>query len=236
MGSELYRKHAAEYARAIQNNAYNSQYERPSLMAMLPSVNNSNVLDMGCGPGLYTQELIEMGAKVTAIDNSPEMIDLVKDNSGDGVRAYVQDLNDGLPLQSDSSFDLVISPLTIHYIEDWRTLFCEIARVLRPFGQFVFSTHHPMMDFESTVSGNYFDTELLTQEWNTIGAPVEVSFYRRPLTELFRAVENAGMNVVTLREGVPTEEMKLNSTETYDLISTTPTFIFVKCKLPTPRS
>ena len=94
----------------------------------------------------------------------------------------------------------------------------------------MFSTHHPMIDFGFSVSGNYFDTELLTQSWNTIGTPIEVQYYRRPLTELFNAIESSGMTVASLNEGVPDKRMKEVSEETCNKLSTSPGFVFLMCR------
>lgn len=210
MTKKLYTTHAEEYDKVIQNNLYNALYERPTLFAMLPNIKNLNILDMGCGSGIYSKRLLEMGAnKVTAVDLSENMISIVKkklDNKN--LKAYTQDLANGLPEEQNNSFDLIISPLTIHYIKNLQKLFKEVSRVLKPNGQFIFSTHHPQIDFESSVSKNYFETELLTQTWKTIGKPVEVQFYRRPLTELFKTIEESGMSVVSLNEGKPDEKMK----------------------------
>ena len=37
-----------------------------------------NVLDLGCGPGVYATELTAKGANVTAVDSSHEMVELTK--------------------------------------------------------------------------------------------------------------------------------------------------------------
>ncbi len=99
------------------------------------------------------------------------------------VLAYSQDLSIGLPKEASNSVDVIICPLMVHYIEDLSQLFLEINRVLKKGGYFVFSTHHPFADFETTISGNYFERELVTEKWKTVGEPIEVTFYRRSLTD-----------------------------------------------------
>ena len=49
--NSLYHKLAIDYLAAIENNAYNVQYERPSLSALMPPLRNLSVLDLGCGRG-----------------------------------------------------------------------------------------------------------------------------------------------------------------------------------------
>lgn len=230
MKNLMYSKFAHDYAVAIQNNISNAHFERPSLQAMLPSLTNKDVLDLGCGPGVYAEYLLENNARVTAIDASSEMIDIVKKKLGVKLNAYTQDLSLGLPGEKDNSYDLVICPLTIHYIEDLSLLFKDIKRVLKKDGCFIFSTHHPLADLSLSISGNYFERELVTDTWDTIGRPVEVRFYRRSLTEIFEFISNAKLCVVELSEGKPTEAAKVIQIEDYDYLSKNSNFIFIKCQ------
>ena len=68
MSNPMYSEHAAAYAQAIRDNSYNASYDRPSLLALLPELNEMKVLDLGCGPGVYAEILLSRGAEVTAPD------------------------------------------------------------------------------------------------------------------------------------------------------------------------
>ncbi|KEI71892.1 class I SAM-dependent DNA methyltransferase [Endozoicomonas elysicola] len=230
MSAPMYSQYANEYAQAITNNVYNALLERPSMLAMLPELQGKSILDLGCGPGAYVEHFLSQGARVTASDVSPEMVQIVQKKFGDQVTAYVADLSHGLPDEQDSSYDLIVCPLTIHYIEDLSPLFNDARRVLNGGGSFFFSTHHPIVDFEVSPSGNYFSRELIIEEWDTIGHPVQVQFYRRSLTELFNAIANAGLYVAALSEGCPAEAMKDISPESYNHLLNNPNFLFVECK------
>ncbi|PSW16068.1 SAM-dependent methyltransferase [Photobacterium rosenbergii] len=236
MKSKMYSTFASEYDEVIQDNIYNAHLERPTLQAMLPVLNDIDVLDLGCGSGVYAQFLLEQGAKhVTCIDYSEEMVQLVaskavKAELTDKVVAYAQDLSKGLPKEKDASVDLVISPLMVHYIEDLNPLFRDVHRVLRVGGSFVFSTHHPFADFECTQSGNYFERELVQEEWNTVGKPVQVSFYRRSLTEIMNALTQNGLVITQISEGEVSEKVKEMDEGRYEYLSKNPNFIFIKCQ------
>ncbi|WP_422139290.1 class I SAM-dependent DNA methyltransferase [Endozoicomonas sp. ALC020] len=227
----MYEKFARDYEKAIIDNIYNGHLERPSLIAMLPELGGKSVLDLGCGPGVYAEYLINQGAKVTAIDASLEMVEIVKEKLGDNVRTYAQDISLGLPEEKEASYDVIICPLTVHYIEDLSVLFGDVKRLLKNGGVFIFSTHHPIVDFEVSSSGNYFQRELITEEWDTVGHPVGVSFYRRSLTEWFESLAAADLCVTHLSEGKPSERMKSLCAESYKKLSTTPNFIFFKCEV-----
>ncbi|WP_257280927.1 class I SAM-dependent methyltransferase [Endozoicomonas sp. ISHI1] len=229
--SKMYEQFARDYEKAIVDNIYNGNLERPSLIAMLPELAGKNVLDLGCGPGVYAEYLLNQGASVTAVDVSQEMIKIVIEKLGDKVQAYPQDLSRGLPQEKDASYDIIICPLTVHYIEDVSLLFGDVKRLLKQGGVFIFSTHHPVVDLEVSPSGNYFQKELVTEEWDTVGHLVEVSFYRRSLTEWFESLASVGLCVTQLSEGKPTERMKSLCAESYKRLSTTPHFIFFKCEV-----
>ncbi len=44
------------------------------------NIRNMRVLDAGCAAGWYTEQLINRGASVIAIDLSPDMVDATKKN------------------------------------------------------------------------------------------------------------------------------------------------------------
>ncbi|MUK65076.1 class I SAM-dependent DNA methyltransferase [Aliivibrio fischeri] len=229
--SSMYTTFAEQYDNVVQDNIYNAYLERPSLQAMLGDLNGCDVIDLGCGSGVYADYFIHRGvAKLTCIDYSPNMIEIVKRKFGDRITAYAQDASIGLIKEASESADLIISPLMIHYLEDLSVLFNDVARVLKNGGSFAFSTHHPFADFECTLSGNYFEREFITEMWNTVGEPVEVTFYRRSLTEIMNAITDSGLVVTQLSEGKVAEEVKQISLEKYEYLSKNPNFIFIKCQ------
>lgn len=213
-----------------QDNLYNAHFERPNTLELIGDVSGKKVLDLGCGSGLYAQILLARGASaVTCIDASQEMIEIVKGKLGETVSAYAQDLSKGLPEEEDAQYDVVICPLMIHYIQDLRPLFNDVKRVLKAGGEFVFSTHHRFADFECSVSGNYYDKELVEDMWNTIGDPVPVAFYRRSLQDITDAITESRMAILALSEGKVNDKIREISEEHYQRLSTFPNFIFIKC-------
>ncbi|MDC5706389.1 class I SAM-dependent methyltransferase [Vibrio europaeus] len=229
--SEMYTKHALKYSEVVKDNIYNALLERPSTLALLGDVKGKAVVDMGCGSGIYAQWFLEHGvSNLTCVDLSTEMIDLVKSEYGGRITAYVQDLSKGLPNEESNSADIIVCPLVLHYIEDLNVVFQDVYRVLKPGGYIVFSTHHPFADFECTSSGNYFERERVTEDWNTVGDPVEVSFYRRSLTEVSDAVTYSGLVISRISEGEVDERAKAISEEAYQHLKRNPNFIFFRCE------
>ena len=227
--NEIYSKYATDYANAIKDNVYNALYDRPSLLSLIKGELFTDALDMGCGPGEYIPELKKYAQNITAIDLSEEFIEMVRSKYS-GVKSYVCDISRGIN-EADRSFDLVISPLAIHYIEDFDFLFSEVSRILKKDGIFVFSTDHPVMDIHFNKPPNYFKKEKVTQSWNVLGDnKTEVSFLRRPLVETFNSLFKNGFVIEGFNEGVPSEKIKEKSEKLYEKLTTFPQFIFVRAR------
>src|SRR5919198_1989929 len=118
--------------------------EWPALKRMLPPLEGLRVLDLGCGFGAFARWAREMGAdSVLGVDRSEKMLARARAQTQDpGVTYRLADIEHlAVP---DTSFDLVYSSLTLHYIEDLRAVCAAIRRLLAPDGRFVFSVEHPV--------------------------------------------------------------------------------------------
>lgn len=85
-----------------------------------------NVLDLGCGTGSVSAELITRGHHVTGID---VMADAVKRACERGLNALVYDLNNPLPFEANS-FDCVLALDILEHLFDPIAMLMEIQRVL----------------------------------------------------------------------------------------------------------
>ncbi|MCM3357224.1 class I SAM-dependent methyltransferase [Psychrobacillus sp. MER TA 171] len=212
-----------------QRSIYNTEYERPEMVKQMPSnLNNLSVLDAGCAAGWYTSQLIREGATVTAIDISPKMVEATKRRVKDIANVLCLSLEEELPFE-DNSFDLIISSLVLHYINDWELTFKEFQRILKPGGQFIFSVHHPSMDMKKTEEGDYFAHEFIIDQWKRDGKIIEVPFYRRPM----QAILNETLKYFKLErliEPQPTEEFKNIDPKGYHKLMTTPHFLIINAR------
>lgn len=223
----VYQNIADRYAAEVDTRPVNAFYERPAVLSLLPPLAGTRVLDAGCGPGWYAEHLVAQGADVTAIDVAPRFVELTRARVGDRARVLQADLARPLDFAADGAFDLVVSPLALHYVLDWDALLRELARVLRPGGLLVFSTHHPLMTWQLFQTPDYFATELLESKWDTVG---KVTFYRRPLTAITEALAGAGFVVERLIEPQPTEAFRRASPAEYDKYMKNPWYLVVRAR------
>ena len=138
------------------------------------------------------------------------------------------DLSQPLTFLDSSSFDIVLSPLVLNYIEDWATPLAEFHRVLRPGGYFVFSVQHPFSDFTYFKSNNYFATELVANEWRVFGEmKVRMPCFRRSLQETINLLIEAGFRVERILEPKPTDEFREADPEDYEELMRQPVFLCI---------
>jgi SAM-dependent methyltransferase len=156
---------AARYSARIDDRPWNALYERPTTLTLLPMVNDTDVLDAGCGHGWYTDRLVCHGARVVAVDRSAAMVALAQKRMAGRARVIQGDVGNLRSILSDGTFDLVLSSLVLHYEANLSAVFAECARLLRPAGTLVFSTHHPVHDQASILDPGYLSAELIEEEW-----------------------------------------------------------------------
>jgi ubiquinone/menaquinone biosynthesis C-methylase UbiE len=98
------------------------------------------VLDVASGPGYAAARAAARGAEVTAIDVSPEMVELAA-SLHPGVRFEVADAG-ALPF-ADASFDAVVANFLMPHVADLPGVVAELARVVRPGGRVALTTWDP---------------------------------------------------------------------------------------------
>ncbi len=224
---------AADYSADHRGSPPNSYYERPATVALLGKVTGKQVLEVGCGPGLLTEWLIDNGACVKAFDVSPEMVRIARQLIGDRAHVVVADLEQPLRFVAEGSIDVVVASLVLHYVRHWAPVLKEFRRVLRPNGYVVFSTHHPALDWQLCSPENYFAVKQVTETWVKGGRPYEVTFWYRPLTAMTEAIAAAGFVIERLVEPEPTPALASLDREADHRLRTEPGFLFFKLRAVT---
>lgn len=100
-----------------------------------------SVLDIGCGGGFTCEFLAKRGAMVTGLDQSAACIQAAAGHAKSAGLSicYQQGEAEALPFEANI-FDVVVCVDVLGHVESPASTIAEIARVLRPGGQFCFDT------------------------------------------------------------------------------------------------
>lgn len=226
---DAYEHLADAYSAHIDTKPHNAYCERPATLSLLPEVRGLRVLDAGCGSGIYSEWLLEHGAEVVALDASPKMVEHATRRTQGRATIRVADLGAPLDFLESGAFDLVVCPLVMEYIRDWRATFAEFHRVLRPGGVLVVSVTHPAFDFAYHRSRRYFEVERVQAEWRGF-TPVRVRMpsYRRSLAETVNPFADAGFRIEQLLEPRPTDAMRIADPKHYAELMHQPCFVCIR--------
>jgi ubiquinone/menaquinone biosynthesis C-methylase UbiE len=229
VAQDAYNELAEEYAARIDTKPHNAYYERPATISLMPDVNEKHVLDVGCGPGFYAEWLVKHGAHVIAFDANPKMVKLARQRLGESAEVVQANLENPLDFLEDASFDMVVAPLVLDYVEDWEAAFREFHRVLTAGGCLVFSMEHPYIKFFAfRETSNYHEVELVKYTWRGFGKPVIVPSYRRPLSAVVNPLLRVGFILDQILEPLPTAEFKEKAPQDYEELMHSPGFMCVR--------
>lgn len=225
---DAYEAMAERFAARVDYYAWNAHYDRPAMLALLPDVNGKDVLDAGCGPGAYAEEMVARGARVTGIDASPTMVALAEKRLDGRAKFSVVNLELPLTMFESASFDMVVSALTLDYVKNWDAVFAEFARVLRAGGPFLFSMQHPLSDYVLNMADDYMQTEMYHARFRSIDPKLMVPTYRRPLHNVLNPLARAGFVLDQLVEPQPTAKFREQFPEQYERLMLRPDFMILK--------
>lgn len=100
-------------------------------------VAGETAVDMGAGTGFVTQELLDRKLKVIAVDQSPEMLDILMQKFGSsGQITCLQADAYSIPLENES-IKYVMANMFLHHVENPEKSILEMSRILKPGGKLV---------------------------------------------------------------------------------------------------
>ena len=216
----------------------NATMEIPIMKELMGNVSSKIVLDLGCGFGEMGKYLLEEKCKhYTGVDVSSNMIEKAREE----LSAYE---NSTLLKNSVEDFifrhqyDLIISSLAFHYIEDVQSVFQKVFLNLNANGKFIFSIEHPAcsagLDLEFNLSNkkqgwlldNYFHSGKREESW--LGS--NVVKYHKTIEEYFSLLRETGFIVEDIRESKPKREL-FKKEEDFLRRMRIPWFLFFSCSI-----
>ena len=191
----------------------NEVIEIPAVKALLPPLAGLRVLDLGCGTGGLCRYMAEQGAAtVIGVDVSARM--LRQAQSQDDFNGRITYTQAGIENYDapEGAFDVVVSSLALHYVDDISVAFARAAKWLASGGDFILSVEHPLQTagiaphegWEKDAGGrrvafrvnHYFDETMRVRTWIVDG----VTTYHRTLSTYFNALTRAGFTILEVVE------------------------------------
>jgi SAM-dependent methyltransferase len=116
----------------------------PALFTLLPDVQDKRVLDAGCGEGYLCRKLARLGAHVTGVDYSEEMLAMARERTDPalGIR-YLHGNCEHMDFLDPDSFDLVVSNMMLMDLADYEAALFSMHRALVDDGILLLSISHP---------------------------------------------------------------------------------------------
>lgn len=191
----------------------NRVMEEPALLAELGSVEGLRVVDLGCGDAALGRVLLRGGcARYLAIDGSARMVELARETlrgtAGEVERGDIEDFS-----APPGAFDLVVSRMALHYVEDVGRVLAACHACLAPGGRIVLTVVHPVVTAHDArastdelragwVVDDYFCGGPREQDW--LGAAVV--WHHRTIEAYISALQGAGFALTALSECPPQRE------------------------------
>ena len=192
-------------------------FEHTAFKSLLPDVTGQRALDLGCGTGQWAAFLAECGAsEVIGVDLSEQMLAVAHRDRAHPRVTYQRNSMEDAEFPA-GRFELVISSLAFHYVDDFAGLAGRVANWLTPGGHLVFSTEHPVYLSRATSEGWVRDADGNIQHWALNGYGDEglreenwimagVRKHHRMVSTILNDLAGAGLIIERVEEPMPTPE------------------------------
>lgn len=218
----------------------NNLFEIPALFSMMPELKGKRVLDLGCGFGEHCKQFIEQGAqKVVGIDISEKMLAVAQKENANPNISYINMSMENIG-ELDEKFDVVVSSLAFHYVEDYAGVVKNIYNLLEKEGIFIYSQENPLCTCHSggdrwtrDEKGNKIHLNLrdygIEGERESVWFVDNVKKYHRTFSTIINTLINAGFSIEKMIEPLPSEEILANYPDYQDLFHK-PDFLLLRVK------
>lgn len=235
--ADVYNKHGQQYheSRITKGRFFNEFLEMPATLSLIPEdLSGKNILDAGCGSGLYAREMAKRGAKVLAVDISQTMIDIAQKETpkSDDIIYQVGNICE-LKAQSQS-LDLIICNYVLENISDISSAFREFKRILKPGASCIYSISHPLRGTAEKESfegheiwklKNYFDRGVRISDF---GQGMRVKKYKRTLSDYLNAAIDQGFAIQHMIEPQPIPAGEKSDPIAYEMAMRLPQLLLLK--------
>jgi len=232
----LWDEHAQWWIDGFTDGADPEYVEQIIPLAVEELAGRGKVLDLGCGDGQIARALAAQGSDVLGVDPTQLHIDVAIERGG-GPR-YLLGSATKIPAD-DNSFDAVVACLVFEHIDQMDEAMAEVARVLKPNGQFSFFLNHPLLQ---TPGSGWIDDHIIdppeqywrigpylveTESIEEVEKDVYIRFIHRPLSRYVNALLANGLSLERMVEPSPPAGFLARAPE-YALAHTVPRLLYLR--------
>ena len=232
----LWDKHAQWWIDGFTNGADPEYVEQIIPLAVEELVGRHKVLDLGCGDGQIARALAAQGSDVLGVDPTQLHIDIAIERGG-GPRYLLGGATE-IPA-NDNTFDAVVACLVFEHIDQMDEAMTEVARVLKPQGQFSFFLNHPLLQ---TPGSGWIDDHIIdppeqywrigpylveTESIEEVEKDIYIRFIHRPLSRYVNALIANGLSLERMVEPSPPAGFLARAPE-YALAHTVPRLLYLR--------
>jgi SAM-dependent methyltransferase len=235
-GNGLWDEHAQWWIDGFTDGADPEYVEQIIPLAVEELAGRHRVLDLGCGDGQIARALAAQGSDVLGVDPTQLHIDVAIERGGGP--QYLLGIATNIPTD-DESFDAVVACLVFEHIDQMDEAMTEVARVLKPRGQFSFFLNHPLLQ---TPGSGWIDDHIIdppeqywrigpylveTESIEEVEKDVYIRFIHRPLSRYVNALLANGMSLDRMVEPSPPAGFLARAPE-YALAHTVPRLLYLR--------
>ncbi len=232
----LWDEHAQGWIDGFTDGADPEYVEQIIPLAVEELAGRHKILDLGCGDGQIARALAAQGSDVLGVDPTQLHIDVAIERGGGP--QYVLGGATNIPAD-DESFDAVVACLVFEHIDQMDEAMTEVARVLKPNGQFSFFLNHPLLQ---TPGSGWIDDHIIdppeqywrigpylveTESIEEVEKDVYIRFIHRPLSRYVNALLANGMSLERMVEPSPPAGFLARAPE-YALAHTVPRLLYLR--------
>jgi ubiquinone/menaquinone biosynthesis C-methylase UbiE len=232
----LWDEHAQWWIDGFTNGADPEYVEQIIPLAVEELAGRTHVLDLGCGDGQIARALASQGSEVLGVDPTQLHIDIARERGG-GPRYLLGGATE-IPA-NDNTFDAVVACLVFEHIDQMDEAMTEVARVLKPQGQFSFFLNHPLLQ---TPGSGWIDDHIIdppeqywrigpylveTESIEEVEKDIYIRFIHRPLSRYVNALIANGLSLERMVEPSPPAGFLARAPE-YALAHTVPRLLYLR--------
>ncbi len=191
---------AAEWIKVIETNQITSRkYTNKAIVDVLKESKAEKIVDIGCGEGWLTREILLMNKNAIGLDAT---IELIKNAQNKGVGNFYQfsyeEIIASKPIP-DAPFDAAIFNFCLYLNEELISLLKATKRSLVPNGEIIIQTLHPYFLIQNQLD---YKSQWIKDSWKGLAGNFKDGhqWYARTFEDWIKVFNNSGLILTNLME------------------------------------